>query len=171
MYCQWSYCSPALSHEFVFSLNSQHWFGTGNWNLFLKKDKDCLSDTVSSTFPDIHPDESRSQAISSHGMDLVIFVWCSFSTRRVKSLQWRHNGRNCISNHQPHDHLLNCLFRRRSKKTSKLCVTGLCAGDSPITSEFPAQMASNGENVSIWLRHHVMLCSLNFVIHLISWKC
>ena len=50
--------------------------------------------------------------------------------------------------------LLNCFFRRRSKKTSKLCVTGLCAGNSPGTGEFPAQMASNAENVSIWWRHH-----------------
>ena len=39
------------------------------------------------------------------------------------------------------------------KKTSKLHVTGLCAGNSPVTSEFPAQKASNPENVSIWWRH------------------
>ena len=39
--------------------------------------------------------------------------------------------------------------RRRSKKTSKLRVTGLCAGNSPVTTEFPAQSASNAENVSI----------------------
>ena len=48
----------------------------------------------------------------------------------------------------------NRLFRRRSKKTSKLRVTGLCVGNSPGTGEFPAQMASNVENVSIWWRHH-----------------
>ena len=36
------------------------------------------------------------------------------------SLEWRHNGRNSVSNHQPHDCLLNHLFRRRSKKASKL---------------------------------------------------
>ena len=71
------------------------------------------------------------------------------------SLQWRHNGSNGVSNHQPHDCLLNRLFRRRSKKTSKLHVTGLCAGNSPGTSEFPTQMASYAENVSIWWRHHV----------------
>ena len=52
-------------------------------------------------------------------------------------LQWRHNGRNSVSNHQPHDCLPNRLFRRRSKKTSKLRVTGLCAGNSPGTGEFP----------------------------------
>ena len=34
------------------------------------------------------------------------------------SLQWLHNGRDSVSNHQPHDCLLNRLFRRRSKKTS-----------------------------------------------------
>ena len=68
--------------------------------------------------------------------------------------QWRHNGRDSVSNPQPHDCLLNRLFRRRSKKTSKLHVTGLCAGNSPGTGEFPAQMASYAENVSIWWRHH-----------------
>ena len=67
--------------------------------------------------------------------------------------QWRHNGRNGISNHQPHDCLLNRLFECRSKKTSKLRVTGLCEGNSPETGEFPVQRASNAENVSIWWHH------------------
>ena len=44
---------------------------------------------------------------------------------------WRHNNHDCVSNHQPHGCLLNRLFRRRSKKTSKLRVTGLCVGNSP----------------------------------------
>ena len=74
-----------------------------------------------------------------------------------KSLQWRHNEHDSVSNHQPHDCLLNRLFGRKSKKTSKLRVTGLCAGNSPGTGEFPAQRASNAENVSIWWRHHVHL--------------
>ena len=47
------------------------------------------------------------------------------------TLRWRQNGRYSVSNHQPHDCLFNRLFRRRSKKTSKLRVTGLCAGNSP----------------------------------------
>ena len=71
-----------------------------------------------------------------------------------RTLQWRHNGHSSVSNHQPHDCLLNRLFRCRSKKTSKLRVTGFCAGNLPGTGEFPAQMASNAENVSIWWRHH-----------------
>ena len=44
------------------------------------------------------------------------------------TLQWRHNGYDGVSNHQPHDCLLNRLFRRRSQKTSELRVTGLCVG-------------------------------------------
>ena len=59
----------------------------------------------------------------------------------LASLQWRHNGRDGVSNHQPHDCSLNCLFRRRSKKTSKFRVTGLCAENSPVTGEFPAHRA------------------------------
>ena len=47
--------------------------------------------------------------------------------------------------------------RRRSKKTLKLRVTGLCVGNSPGTGEFPTQRASNAENVSIWWSHHDML--------------
>ena len=39
---------------------------------------------------------------------------------RGMSLQWCHDGHDGISNHQPLDCLLNRLFRRRSKKTSKL---------------------------------------------------
>ena len=46
---------------------------------------------------------------------------------------------------EPPDCLVNRLLRRRSKKTSKLRVTGLCVGNSPVTGEFPAQMASNSE--------------------------
>ena len=47
------------------------------------------------------------------------------------TLHWRHNNHNGISNHQPHGCLLNHLFRRRSKKTSKHRITGLCVGNSP----------------------------------------
>ena len=44
--------------------------------------------------------------------------------------QWHHNGRDGVSNRQPHDCLLNRLFRHRSKKTSKLHFTGLRVGNS-----------------------------------------
>ena len=44
------------------------------------------------------------------------------------TLPWRHNGRDSVSIHQPPDCLLNRLFRRRSKRTPKLRVIGLCGG-------------------------------------------
>ena len=50
---------------------------------------------------------------------------------RSSALHWRHNDYDGVSNHQPHAYLLNRLFKSRSKKTSKLCVTSLCVGNSP----------------------------------------
>ena len=86
------------------------------------------------------------------------------------SLQWLHNEHDGVSNHQPHDCLLNCSFKHRSKKTSKLRVTGHCVGNSPVTGEFPAQMASNAELVSIWWRHHVIRsCSLALLYPVTKW--
>ena len=56
----------------------------------------------------------------------------------LKSLQWRHNRHDGVSNHQPDYCLLQRLLRRKSKKTSKLRVTGLREGNVPVTGEFPA---------------------------------
>ena len=56
------------------------------------------------------------------------------------TLQWRHNGHGSVSNHEPNNCLLNHLFRRKYKKISKLRVTGLCAENSPGTSDFPGQV-------------------------------
>ena len=41
------------------------------------------------------------------------------------ALHWPHNDHDGVSNHQHHGCLLNRLFRRRSKKTSKLRVSGV----------------------------------------------
>ena len=59
-----------------------------------------------------------------------------------------------ISNQWCLDCLLKCLFRHRSKKISKIHVTGLCEGNPSVTGGFPSQRASNTGNVSIWLRYH-----------------
>ena len=88
------------------------------------------------------------------GFILVIDGLQEFSNGR-SSLHWRHKGRDGVSNQQPQGCLLKHLLGRRSKNTSNLRVTGLCAGNSPGTGEFPAQMASNAENVFIGWRHHV----------------
>ena len=47
------------------------------------------------------------------------------------------------------------VYSAQIKETSKLRVTGLCVGNSPVTGEFPAQKASDVEDFSIWWRHHV----------------
>ena len=76
------------------------------------------------------------------------------------TLHWSHNGHDNVSNHQPHD-----VFSDAAKKIIKLRVNGL-AGNSPATDEFPAQMASKAENVSIWWRHHgKALASLPAPVH------
>ena len=88
------------------------------------------------------------------------------------SLQSRQNGRNGVSNHRCRDGLLYCLFGRRSKKTPKLPVTGLCEGNSPVTGEFPSQSASEAENASIWWRHHVKRIWIFLIFSAIgSWCC
>ena len=65
--------------------------------------------------------------------DTVLYVWLQHTSishvlssfQFPSTLQWPHNGRDGVSNHQPHHWLLNRLYRHRSKKTSKLRVTGL----------------------------------------------
>ena len=91
------------------------------------------------------------------------------------SLRWSHNGHDGVSNHQPYDCLFNRLFRRRSKKTSKLRVTGLCVGNSPGTGEFPAQMASNAEwrhlMTSSWLQYESFVRKANgHHVHPLCWE-
>ena len=78
------------------------------------------------------------------------------------SLQWCHNEHDGVSNHRHFDCFHNHLFRRRSKKISKLRITGLCEGNSQVTGEFQAQGASYVENVSIWWHHHDKLLPMNF---------
>ena len=59
------------------------------------------------------------------------------------TLRWRHNERDSVSNHQP----CNCLLKAPRHWPFW--------GNSPVTGEFPAQMASYVENISIWWRHHL----------------
>ena len=71
-------------------------------------------------------------------------IWITIKSNLIITwsviLQWHHNQRDAVSNHQPHDCLLNHLFRRRSKKTPNICVTGLGGGihQSPVNSPHKA---------------------------------
>ena len=68
------------------------------------------------------------------------------------------------------DCLLNSIFRRRSKKTLKLRVTGLCEGNPPYTGGFSSQGASNAENFSIWWRHHGTMHKLHTLSSWTNWN-
>ena len=95
-----------------------------------------------------------------------------------KTLQWSHNGRDGVSNHQRPDCLRNGLFRHWSKETAKLRGTGLCEGNSPGTGEFPAQKASNAKmspfddvimkltnNCACFLHNHVDYQWMRYTFH------
>ena len=78
-----------------------------------------------------------------------------FNFNELIAQQWRHDKRDGDSNHQRIYCLLKHLFSRRSKKTLKPCVTGLCVRGSrwwPVNSLH--KRASDAENVSIWWSHH-----------------
>ena len=49
-------------------------------------------------------------------------------------------------------------------------VIGLWVGNSPVTGEFPAQKASNAENVSIWWRHHDLVLTARYLNHICRLK-
>ena len=71
-----------------------------------------------------------SNALFSHiRTTTLVMGWLGFGL--CVSLQWRHNERDGVSNHCRLDCLHNRLSRRRSKKTSKLHLTGLYEGNSP----------------------------------------
>ena len=99
------------------------------------------------------------------GMTKYLPVRVSATYRHFVSLRWRHNGPDSVSNHQPHDCLLNRLFRRRSKKTSKLRVTGLCVGNSPGPVNSPhkgpvTRKMFPFDDVIMWRERFVILCCI-----------
>ena len=114
---------------FVFPIISWHWDGAGCYHPSSWKTRMHLFHTVNN----MYGRQSRRDAgnRSRHQQ-----TWCHL----LRTLQWRHNERDGISIYRRLYRLVNSWFRRGSKKTSKLRITGLCAGDSPVTGEFPAQL-------------------------------
>ena len=119
----------------------------------------CLSDVIWETSHLISPDIRRfvqkfirqsTKKMATLRITGAAWGWSNFPI----PLRWRHNGRDGVPIHRRLDCLPKRLFGRRSKKTSKLRVTGLCEGNSPVTGEFPTQRASNTENASICWRHY-----------------
>ena len=70
------------------------------------------------------------------------------------SLQWRHNERYGVPDHQARDCLLNRWFKAQIKENIKALRHWPLCGEFTSHRWIPAQRASNAENVSIWWRHH-----------------
>ena len=60
-----------------------------------------------------HPKSLQTWTNSGTGNSLLPVV-----ERNARTLRWRHNERDCVSNHQPQDCLLNSLFADQSKHQS-----------------------------------------------------
>ena len=91
------------------------------WCVFYRVERSCVSSSSDSQFNSI----SVSKGLST--------------------LRLGHKGNYGVSSDQPHNCLPNRLFRFKWMKTPTLCVTGLCEGNSPVTSEFPTQKVSQPE--------------------------
>ena len=162
MACRLSVPSHYLSHYWIIV----------NWTLWNKRQSNCIWNL--SIFIRTHTHTHTHTHIvrwylATHLNDVRMFRHWNFSVNiGSNSLPWNflvsglhshitvtsYNERDGVSNHLRLECLPNRLFRRRSNEASKLRVSGLCEGNSPVTKEFPAQRASNAENVSIWWRHH-----------------
>ena len=110
------------------------------WYLFYENDREIsrLYGNMVATWPMFQTDQESAES-EMNTLRFFYFIYLN------QSLQWRHNERDGASNQQRLDCLRNRLFRRRSKKTSKLRVTGLCEGNPPVTGGFSSQRASNVE--------------------------
>ena len=122
--------------------------------------------------PSFPPRNRRVQLVSDIDGDGVgqwtpcLYLMTFKARETLWTLRRRHTEQDGVSNHRYLDCLLNRLYGRRSKKISKLRVTGLCEGNSPVTGEFLSQRASNAENLSIWWRHHEQCLFRHFLIFL-----
>ena len=112
---------PLYIQRVLVDIPTLQWRHNGRDSVWNHQPHDCLLNRIFYIFDVSHINSE----CSGHGD--ILYVWVFF----MITLRWRHNGPDSVSNHQPHDWLLNRLFRRRSKKTSKLRVTGLCVGNSP----------------------------------------
>ena len=88
----------------------------------------------------------------------------------IQALRWRHNDRDGVSNRQCLNCLLSHLFRRRSKKTSKLHFTDLREGNLPVTGGFPSQgpVKCFPLMTSSWLHEFTDLLSAGVMQHCLS---
>ena len=91
-------------------------------------------------------------------LNLLVSNWNQYQERKYTTkrypLQWRHNDHDSVSNHQPHGCLLSRFIRAQIKENIKAPRHWPLCGEFTGPGDFPAQRASNAENVSVWWRHH-----------------
>ena len=97
-----------------------------------------------------HTDISIEPWVSqNHGkyekLERLILVSCGWYQPQDTSIDISHYFHISVAvclwfcHHNIHYCLLDRLFRPRSKKTSKLRITGLCVRNSPVTGDFPPE--------------------------------
>ena len=79
-----------------------------------------------------------------------------------RTLQWRHNVRDDVSNHRRLGCSLNSLLRRRSTRHQSSVSLAFVRGIHQWSLDSPHKRASKTENVSIWWCHHVTIFQHSF---------
>ena len=128
---------------------------TQGWKIMKYPGNQFLGEIFSNTFMYMNILAITIQQVYSHKNSPIWTIWHSLSQNlhhppcyrletSVKRNWWSvaDNELDCVSNYQRLDCLPNRLFRRGSKKTSKFRVTGLCAGNSPVTGFSPHRPAT-----------------------------
>ena len=98
----------------------QHYYHLNWWVIYIYMYISCLSSEW--IYGEMYPLYMYIKPALSRVVSIRI------SSDVIVTLQWRHNERDGVPNHQPHDCLFKRLFRGRSKKTPKLCVTDFVRG-------------------------------------------
>ena len=93
--------------------------------------------TIYETYFKVYPCFSPTDLYDHPRLMKTPHIWLVLFSSIGFSLQRRNNERDGVSNHSRLECLLNRLLRRRSKKTSKLRVIGLCEGNSTVTGNSP----------------------------------
>ena len=117
-----------LKHQIMLHTLCQYYTGTWHHQVFIRHGISSMSHNWVFVFLIINFNHLLYTNIKNI---MYKYISCNNSEHDSLSLQWCQNGHSGVSNHQPHNCLLNSLFRRISKKTSKLHVTGLFAVNSP----------------------------------------
>ena len=89
--------------------------------------------------------------------------WLQSERHFPSTLQWRHNDSECVSIAGASIVYSFVCSGEDWKETSKLRVTGLCEGNSPVSGEFPSKRASNAENDFTWWRHNEYMHDFKYV--------